>query len=126
MGFGVVVAIFSLVGFECATTFGDEAKNSFKTIPKAVIWSLLAAGIFFVIVTYMEVYGTRGYKSTLDQLTAPLNDLADIARVGWLKIPISLGAMISLFSLRLSWVLRPWDRLVSKPSDAVAGNDQRY
>jgi len=102
MGFGVVVAIFSLVGFECATAFGDEAKNPLKTIPKAVIWSLLATGIFFVLVTYMEVYGTRGYKTTLDQLTAPLNDLADIAHVGWLKIPISLGAMISFFSLALS------------------------
>ena len=102
MGFGVVVAIFSLVGFECATAFGDEAKNPLKTIPKAVIWSLLATGLFFVLVTYMEVYGTRGYKTTLDQLTAPLNDLADIARVGWLKIPISLGAMISFFSLSLS------------------------
>lgn len=102
MGFGVVVAIFSLVGFECATAFGDEAKNPLKTIPKAVIWSLLATGLFFVLITYMEVYGTRGYKTTLDQLTAPLNDLADIARVGWLKIPISLGAMISFFSLSLS------------------------
>ena len=26
VGLGVVVAIFSLVGFECATAFGDEAK----------------------------------------------------------------------------------------------------
>ncbi len=102
MGFGVVVAIFSLVGFECATAFGDEAKNPLKTIPKAVIWSLVATGLFFVLVTYMEVYGTKGYKTTLDQLTAPLNDLADIAHIGWLKIPISLGAMISFFSLSLS------------------------
>ncbi len=44
MGFGVVVAIFSLVGFECATAFGDEAKNPLKTIPRAVIWSLLLTG----------------------------------------------------------------------------------
>lgn len=102
MGFGVVVAIFSLVGFECATAFGEEAKNPLKTIPRAVIWSLLATGLFFVIVTYMEVYGTRGDKSTLDTLTAPLNELADLNRVGWLKIPISLGAMISFFSLALS------------------------
>ena len=31
VGLGVVVAIFSLVGFECATAFGDEAKNPLKT-----------------------------------------------------------------------------------------------
>ena len=102
MGFGVVVAIFSLVGFECATAFGEEAKNPLKTIPRAVIWSLLATGLFFVIVTYMEVYGTRGSTTTLDSLTAPLNSLADLNGVGWLKVPISLGAMISFFSLALS------------------------
>lgn len=102
MGFGVVVAIFSLVGFECATAFGDEAKNPLKTIPRAVIWSLLLTGAFFVVITYMEVYGTRGYKTTLDNLTAPLNDLADMNGVGWLKIPISIGAMVSFFSLSLS------------------------
>ena len=102
MGFGVVVAIFSLVGFECATAFGEEAKTPLKTIPRAVIWSLLLTGAFFVLVTYMEVYGTRGDKTTLDQLTAPLNVLADLNGVGWLKIPISIGAMISFFSLSLS------------------------
>ena len=102
MGFGVVVAIFSLVGFECATAFGEEAKNPLKTIPRAVIWSLLATGLFFVVVTYMEVYGTHGYKATLDTLTAPLNDLATLNQVGWLSIPISIGALISFFSLALS------------------------
>jgi len=30
VGLGVVVAIFSLVGFECATAFGDEAKSPLK------------------------------------------------------------------------------------------------
>ena len=31
---GVVVAIFSLVGFECATAFGEEARNPLTTIPE--------------------------------------------------------------------------------------------
>jgi amino acid transporter len=102
LGLGVVIAIFSLVGFECATAFGEETKEPLKTIPRAVIWSLLATGIFFMLVSYMEVYGIRGYKTTLDQLTAPLNTLADLNGVGWLKVPISLGAMASFFSLALS------------------------
>ena len=102
LGLGVVIAIFSLVGFECATAFGEETKNPLKTIPRAVIWSLLATGIFFMLASYMEVYGIRNYKTTLDQLTAPLNTLADLNGVGWLKVPISLGAMASFFSLALS------------------------
>ncbi len=102
VGLGVVVAIFSLVGFECATAFGDEAKDPLKSIPKAVSLSLILTGVFFVFVTYVMVMGVRGYSTTLDQLDAPLNTLADLASVGVLKIPLSAGAMISFFALCLS------------------------
>jgi amino acid transporter len=104
LGLGVVIAIFSLVGFESATAFGEETKNPLKTIPRAVIWSLLATGLFFVLISYTEVYGLRNDKTTLDQLAAPLNDLADMNGVGWLKVPVSLAAMISFFSLALSCI----------------------
>jgi len=99
---GVVTAIFSLVGFECATAFGEEAVEPLRTIPRAVIVSLLLTGVFFVLASYTEVLGFIGYNTTLDKVDAPLNVLADIMSVGWLKGPISFGAMISFFSLALS------------------------
>ncbi|HEX4026515.1 MAG TPA: APC family permease [Rhizomicrobium sp.] len=102
VGLGVVVAIFSLVGFECATAFGDEAKNPLKSIPKAVSMSLIISGAFFVFVTYVMVMGTRGYSTTLDKLDAPLNTMAQLAHVAYLQVPLSLGAMISFFALCLS------------------------
>ncbi len=40
LGMGVVVAIFSLVGFESSTAFGEESVNPLKTIPRSIIWSL--------------------------------------------------------------------------------------
>ncbi len=104
LGLGVVVAIFSLVGFECATAFGDEAKEPLKTIPRAVILSLLISGAFFVFVTYTMVMGVRGYSTTLDNMDAPLNVLATLAHVGFLQAPLSLGAMISFFALCLSCI----------------------
>jgi len=102
IGFGVVVAIFSQVGFEAATAFGDEAKSPLVNIPKAVIWSLISTGLFFVFVTYMEVYGTKGSSNQLASLTAPLNTLAGMYHAGWMAIPLSIGAMVSFFSLNLS------------------------
>ena len=99
---GVVVAIFSLVGFECATAFGEEARNPLTTIPRAVIVSLLLTGAFFVFVSYTEVLGFAHYSTTLDKIDAPLNVLSDMMHVGWLKAPISFGAMASFYSLALS------------------------
>src|ERR1700683_5857372 len=53
---GVVTAIFSLVGFECATAFGEEAKNTLKTIPRAVIASLLLTAAFFIFIHYVATH----------------------------------------------------------------------
>jgi amino acid transporter len=77
MALAVVACIFSLVGFESATTLSGESKNPLKNVPKAVIWSLIATGLFFVFMS--DIYG-----------------------VSWFKIPLSIGAMVSFFGLSLS------------------------
>ena len=41
MSLAVVACIFSLVGFESATTLGSEARNPLRNVPRAVIWSLI-------------------------------------------------------------------------------------
>jgi amino acid transporter len=102
LGLGVVVAIFSLVGFESSTQFGDEARNPLKAIPQAVLLSLVLAGLFFVFVTYVEVDITHGYSTTLDQIAAPLNVMAQLVHMPYLVAPLSACAMVSFFALNLS------------------------
>ena len=48
----------------------------------------------------MEVGGTSNYGA--DWASAPLNYLAEAYRVSWFRIPVSIGAMVSFFSLSLS------------------------
>jgi len=102
IGLGVVVAIFSLVGFECATAFGEEAREPLKTIPRAVIASLLLTGAFFIFITYVETHALANNVPTLDKLDAPLSTLSDNLGVKWMGVLISIGAMISFFALALS------------------------
>jgi amino acid transporter len=102
LGMGAVVAIFSLVGFESSTAFGEEAVNPLKTIPRSIIWSLLLTGAFFIFITYVEVQGVQGYKDTLDKIDAPLNVLATMYHVSFLWPFLSAGAMFSFFALASS------------------------
>jgi amino acid transporter len=102
LGMGVVVAIFSLVGFESSTAFGEEAVNPLKTIPRSIIWSLIITASFFVFITYVEVQGTAGYSTTLDKLGAPLTTLSQMYGVPFLGPITSLGAMASFFALASS------------------------
>jgi amino acid transporter len=102
LSFAVVITIFSLVGFESATTLGGEAKDPLRSVPRAVIWSLLLTGAFMVFMSYVEVFATRNQSASLASLAVPLNTISDIYKVSFFKIPISLGAMVSFFSLSLS------------------------
>lgn len=102
LGMGTVVAIFSLVGFESSTAFGEEAINPLKTIPRSIIWSLVLTGAFFIFISYTEVLGVAGYKDTLDKLDAPLNTLAQMYHVNFLWPLLSAGAMFSFFALASS------------------------
>jgi len=102
IGLGVVVAVFSLVGFECATAFGEEAKKPLIMIPRAVIASLLLTGAFFIFITYVETHALANNSPTLDQLDSPLSTLSENLGLKWMGVIISLGAMTSFFALAMS------------------------
>jgi len=102
LSLAVVICIFSLVGFESATTLGSEAKNPLKNIPRAVIISLIITGAFMVFMSYVEVFGTRHYGTPLNEIALPLTTLGQIYDVTFFKVPVALGAMVSFFSLTLS------------------------
>lgn len=99
---GLVLAIFSYVGFESATTLGDEVKRPYKSVPRAVLWSAVLSGIFYIFVSYAEVLGFRGYGTPLDKTDVPLEILANLAGVELLGLAISVGVTFSFFTCTLA------------------------
>jgi len=99
---GLILAIFSYVGYESATTLGEEAKSPLKNIPRSVILSALIAGLFFMVTSYIAVLGFKGMKTGLGASSAPFNDLADATGIGFLGVLISIGAVISMFACTLA------------------------
>ena len=99
---GLVLAIFSFVGFESATSLGSEAKNPLKTIPHAVLRSAIFVGFLFILASYASVIGFAGHDTTLATTASPVQDLANFGGVGFLAIPITIGAIISFFACVLA------------------------
>lgn len=99
---GLVLAVFSYVGFESATTLGDEAKRPLRNIPRAVILSTVVSGLFFVLISYIEVLGFTGNPTPFDKSDAPMNELANIAGVGFFGVLIAVGSLISFFACTLA------------------------
>jgi amino acid transporter len=95
---GLVLGVFSYVGFESATTLGDEAQRPLRYIPRAVIISTVVSGLFFVVMSYIEVFGFSGLPTPFNKSSAPVNDLAQFAGVAFFGIIISICSLVSLFA----------------------------
>ncbi len=101
---GLVLAMFSFVGFESATTLGEEAKHPLRTIPRAVIQSAMLSGLFFIVASYSEVLGFPASAGTLDQSAAPMSVLSTAAGIPRLGPLIDICAMVSMFACTLACV----------------------
>lgn len=101
---GLVLALFSFVGFESATTLGAEARNPLKTIPRAVIQSALICGATFVLCAYTEVLAFHLAGQDLGTSSAPMHVLADIGGLHIFGLLIDIGAMVSLFACTLGCI----------------------
>ena len=102
LGPALVLAMFSFVGFESATTLGAEAREPLKTIPRAVIQCAILAGVFFMLCAYSEVLGFQGETGRLSDSTSPLHVLARKAGVSPLGTAIDIGALVSMFACVLA------------------------
>jgi amino acid transporter len=101
---GLVLALFSFVGFESATTLGAEAENPLKTIPRAVIQSAILAGGIFILCAYAEVLGFRMAGQDLGASQAPMRVLATVGGFRPLGVLIDIGALVSLFAGTLACI----------------------
>jgi amino acid transporter len=117
---GLVLALFSFVGFESATTLGSEARNPLKTIPRAVIQSAVLAGAFFTICAYAEVLGFHIVGQDLGTTPDQMHVLARVGGVPVLGILIDIGALVSMFAGTLACITAAARVLLRMAHDGLA------
>ncbi|PYF12638.1 amino acid/polyamine/organocation transporter (APC superfamily) [Rhodobacter viridis] len=99
---GLVLAFFSFVGFESATVLGHEAKDPLRVIPRSVITTVLATGLFFTVSAYVLVAAFQGEVTGLGGIDAPLSALAARLGLGVLGPVIAAGVSASFFASALA------------------------
>ena len=57
VGLGMTYSVLSSVGFETASTFGEEAKDSRRTVGRSMVGAGLFTQIFFIITAYALLIG---------------------------------------------------------------------
>ena len=89
---GMVFAILAFIGFEASAPLGEEAKHPRRTVPRAVIGSAIAIGIFYVVTSYAWVFGA-GFNNFVAQATGadPWRNLGKVFwGTGWIVVFLAI------------------------------------
>jgi amino acid transporter len=99
---GMVFAILSFVGFEAATTLGEEVRNPRRNISRGMFLALLLVGVIYLFCTYAEMigFGADGVKNLVGDV-APFNTLAH-NYAPWLKLLVGLAGVSSIFAVTMN------------------------
>jgi amino acid transporter len=89
---GMVFAILAFIGFEAAAPLGEEARHPRRTIPRAVVGSAIAIGLFYMLCSYAWVFGA-GFDNFVKQATGadPWRNLGKVFwGTGWILIFVAI------------------------------------
>ncbi|GMA61904.1 APC family permease [Alicyclobacillus fastidiosus] len=93
--------IFAYLGLQPIVGFATEAKNPQRTVPIAIIVSIVLSTIVYVLlqVAFTGSIPTHmlsgGWSHVGSQFTLPYRDIAVVLGLGWLAILVTLDAIVS-------------------------------
>ncbi len=102
---GVVFGFLSFAGFEAAATLGEEARRPTRDIPRAIFGVAVFGGVYFTIVTAVEM---MGFGTSKAGVTAFVNSPSLLGTLGstyvghWVGDVITLGTTVSAFGCCLA------------------------
>ncbi|MCK8681456.1 amino acid permease [Streptomyces lichenis] len=101
IGAAASVLFFSYIGFDAASTAGEEAKNPQRDLPRALMLSLVVVTAFYVLVAAVAVGAWKWtkFETATAPLTSIVNDVSGTTLWGTL---LAAGAVISIASVVLT------------------------
>ncbi|MCX4647869.1 APC family permease [Streptomyces sp. NBC_01446] len=105
-GIGVAASavFFSYVGFDTVATASEEVRNPRRTIPLALLLTLGAVTVLYILVSLAAVGAQPAgrFGAQADAGEAVLAEiLRDVTGAGWPVVLLSAGAVVSIFSVVL-------------------------
>jgi amino acid transporter len=99
---GLVMAIFGFVAFESAASLGREAIEPLRSVPRAIMRSVMFSGTFFVVSSYAMVMSFKQADVALDKCATPLLTMSTQVGIPALGHLIDAGIMVSFFAAGLA------------------------
>ncbi|MBP0933263.1 amino acid permease [Streptomyces sp. KCTC 0041BP] len=89
---------FSYIGFDAASTAGEEAKNPKKDLPRAIMLSLAIVTALYVLVAFVAV-GAMPWKDFEGTEAALAQIMTDVTNNSVWGVVLAAGAVVAIFSV---------------------------
>ncbi|HEX5192846.1 MAG TPA: APC family permease [Solirubrobacteraceae bacterium] len=105
---GILFAVALFIGFETVAALGEEATAPRRTIPTAMIVSIVVCGCFFVLMTYVGAIGFGRVALQHNAWYASGNPFGELGQryvghaLGWI---VNLTIVLDLFSVCVAFTL---------------------
>ncbi|MDQ1618862.1 MAG: hypothetical protein QOE19_1431 [Actinomycetota bacterium] len=122
---GIVFGFLSFAGFEAAATLGEETENPRRDIPRAILGTAIFGGVYFVVVTAIEMMGFGSDAAGVKAFTNSASLVGDLGQsyiATWVGDLVSLGAAISAFGCCLACVVGASRLLFAMGRDLTDGS----
>jgi amino acid transporter len=91
---GILFAITLFIGFETSASLGEETRDPRRSIPRAVIGTIIITGIFYLLMIYASDIGFGlGNSAKWASDPAPLDTLATRYVGSWLAVLVDIAVL---------------------------------
>ncbi|MFD9412346.1 amino acid permease [Streptomyces sp. NPDC059989] len=95
---GAASLFFSYIGFDAASTAGEEAKNPKRDLPRAIMLSLLIVTVLYVIVAFVAV-GAMPWQDFEGTEAALAQIMTDVTGHSFWGVVLAAGAVVAIASV---------------------------
>ncbi len=92
---------FSYIGFDAASTAGEEAKDPRRDLPRAIIGSIALITALYILVAIAAI-GARSWTSFSADEASLVRIVVDVTGQPWVALVFSVGAVVAIASVVLT------------------------
>ena len=97
---GLLLALSLFVGFEAAAALGEETAQPFKSIPRAIVGTVIISALFYVLIVYTSTIGF-GVDKIADWAKdpSPMSTLAAQYGLGWIGPILDIALLLDVLAV---------------------------
>lgn len=99
---GVALGLTAFVGFESSAALGVEARRPFRSIPRAISWTVIVSGSLYLLVTSGFLLGFDAIGQDFGATAYPVDDLAQALGAGWVGLLVDLSIAASFLACAIA------------------------